>query len=488
MSARARRSGKKGRPEQQRRSTLGVPSVSAIRPLSFFTVMSRRGWPALLFFFFMASPLVFISGYDSENRLFCTIYDLPKAYFIAIFILLFCFFYSLNLFHKPERTKSLQFFLLHNSGVKVLVLLSLFMAFSLFRAPVREAALFSLVNYLLLGLFFIVLVQLFARKEHCWAAIYGLIAALALFSFFGIIQFFDYKIPFLMPILGPASTFGYRNPAAHFIALVLPFSLFAVWRHWRLWRAHGRALQLTLFIGLLLPALAALVLLFMNYSRTAILALLVEALVLPFVWLVSKKEGVRDRGWKRRSLGRALVGGLVLVAVISALIMVFPESRKRVAKSFKKLQQGPARLLEFRYYHWGNTLMMIKENPVLGVGLGNWRFTYPLYYKSFARDPLFSYRRQVRKTHNDYLQLAAECGIPALLLFLLLLGRQFYLLRYQAAESDGEDDWRLPLAASLLAFLVIMFFSFPMQMAYSRMFCFFLLALGEARVWPALSR
>jgi len=144
-------------------------------------------------------------------------------------------------------------------------------------------------------------------------------------------------------------------------------------------------------------------------------------------------------------------------------------------------------LLEFRYYHWVNTLMMIKQNPISGVGIGNWRFTYPLYYKSFAKDPLFNYRMQVRKTHNDYLQLAAECGIPALALFLLLWGRQFYLLRYSTAESDGKEDWRLPLTASLLAFSVIMFFSFPMQMAYSRMFCFFLLALGEARAWPALS-
>jgi O-antigen ligase len=130
--------------------------------------------------------------------------------------------------------------------------------------------------------------------------------------------------------------------------------------------------------------------------------------------------------------------------------------------------------------------MIIKEHPVLGVGLGNWRFNYPLYYKSFAPDPTFNYNVQVRKTHNDYLQLAAECGIPALVLFLILWGRQFYLLRYSTTADDDGEDWRLPILASLTAFSVIMFFSFPMQMAYSRMFCFFLLALGEARAWPAL--
>ncbi|MEA3332909.1 MAG: O-antigen ligase family protein, partial [Pseudomonadota bacterium] len=234
---------------------------------------------------------------------------------------------------------------------------------------------------------------------------------------------------------------------------------------------------------------AAIALLFMNYSRTAILALMVEALVLPFLWLGLKSEKVRSGVWKLRSVGRLLLSALILLVVISSLVMVFPDSRERVESSFDKFKQGGAsRLLEARYYHWGNTLMMIKENPVLGVGLGNWRFCYPLYYKSFAQDPLLNYRVQVRKVHNDYLQLAAECGIPALLLFLLLWGRQFYLMRYSTAESDGGEDWRIPLVASLLAFSVIMFFSFPMQMAYSRMFCFFLLALGEARAWPALSK
>ncbi len=187
-------------------------------------------------------------------------------------------------------------------------------------------------------------------------------------------------------------------------------------------------------------------------------------------------------------MGRVLASVLIFLIVISSLVMVFPDSRKRIESSFGKFKQGGvSQLLEFRYYHWANTLIMIKENPVLGVGLGNWRFTYPLYYKSFAKDPLFNYQMQVRRAHNDYLQLAAECGIPALLLFLLLWGRQLYLLRYSTVERDDGEDWRLPLTASLLAFSVIMFFSFPMQMAYSRMFCFFLLALGEARVWPALS-
>ena len=471
--------------DQKNRLRQPTAKRSVLNPSGF----SRQIPECLVFVFFALSPLIFFSGLAPDGHPYFTLYDLPKFYFIAAFAFLLAGFYCWSVGKDLTQASALVKFLLTSPGLRLLVLWCLALFFSSFQALVPAAAFLTLFHYFTLIVLYVVLARLFSRPSRRWAALYGLIVSLLIFVPVGIAQFLGFQVPFLMPILGPASTFGYRNPAAHFIALVLPFTLFAVWRHWRLWRAKGTGIQLSLFIGLLLPALAALVLLFMNYSRTAILALLVEALVLPFVWLVPKKEEVRSRGWKRRSWGRALACGLVLLVVISSLVMAFPESRKRVERSFEKFQQGgAARLLEFRYYHWGNTLMMIKENPVLGVGLGNWRFTYPLYYKSFAKDPLFNYRMQVRKTHNDYLQLAAECGIPALLLFLLLWGRQFYLLRYSTAESDGEDDWRLPLAASLLAFSVIMFFSFPMQMAYSRMFCFFLLALGEARAWPALSR
>ncbi|MEA3332571.1 MAG: hypothetical protein U9Q58_03125, partial [Pseudomonadota bacterium] len=233
--------------ELRQRRIAGVKAASTVRTFSLFTVVSRRGWQMLLLFFFMISPLVFVSGYDPSGRIFCTLYTLPKAYFIATCILLFCLFYSFNLFRKSEQRTGFQFFLHHSRGLKIVALFFLFPAFSLSQALVREAAIYSFINYLLLGLFFMVLVQLFARQELRWAAIYGLIGALAVFSFFGIVQFFGYKIPFLIPILGPASTFGYRNPAAQFIALVIPFVIFAGWRHWRLWRLKGTNIQFSIF-------------------------------------------------------------------------------------------------------------------------------------------------------------------------------------------------------------------------------------------------
>jgi O-antigen ligase len=220
-----------------------------------------------------------------------------------------------------------------------------------------------------------------------------------------------------------------------------------------------------------------------------------EVVGLPFFWYRFYRSDSHSLGG-RRPFVRVLLAAFLLLFLIVAAVMVFPDSRARVCRSYENFRRGGiASLLEARYYHWGNTLMMIRDHPLSGIGPGNFRVVYPLYAASFARDPLCNYQIQIYKAHNDYLQLAAECGIPALLFFLLLLGRQFYLLRYpdegEGGEEDGggrrwNPDWRLPLAASLSAYSVIMFFSFPLQMAYSRMFFFFLIALGEARAWPAL--
>ncbi len=447
----------------------------------------QKLWPLLLTAFFLVAPLLVVSSYTPDGRLFCTLYDLPKNYFIATFIPLFGLCYSFCLYQKPTSIESASNFLRFNMGVKIFLLLLLAMALSILPALVPLAGIYHLVDYILLGILCFILVQLFQQNRLRWVVVYALLLALLIFTVFGLLQFYGFKIPFLLPILGPASTFGYRNPAAHFIAMVIPFVIFASGRHWFLWRHSRNSLQLVFVIVFAILAAGALALLFMNYSRVAIMALLAEVMVVPFFWFMSWKRDVKNnKSRARRWLRLVTLTSLLLVVVVS-LIMAFPNSRRRVESSFKKFQQGGvSRLLEFRYYHWGNSLMMIKEHPVLGVGLGNWRFNYPLYYKSFTPDPTFNYNVQVRKTHNDYLQLAAECGIPALVLFLLLWGRQFYLLRYSTTSDDDGEDWRLPILASLTAFSVIMFFSFPMQMAYSRMFCFFLLALGEARAWPAL--
>lgn len=82
------------------------------------------------------------------------------------------------------------------------------------------------------------------------------------------------------------------------------------------------------------------------------------------------------------------------------------------------------------------------DNPVMGVGLGNFQYHYPRYQKKvefFAKYP-----------HNFYLSLASQGGIPALIAFLVLLffiGRR--IKRNISAMDDEDNDLFRPVAIAM---------------------------------------
>lgn len=94
-------------------------------------------------------------------------------------------------------------------------------------------------------------------------------------------------------------------------------------------------------------------------------------------------------------------------------------------------------------------LGMIAENPVFGVGLGEFKQQSSVYY-DVAKE---------RIAHNTYIQIAAESGVPALLTFLIFIGFTFRSLRQSVtmAHAQGRPDmreWAVALQAGLGGYLV----------------------------------
>ena len=63
---------------------------------------------------------------------------------------------------------------------------------------------------------------------------------------------------------------------------------------------------------------------------------------------------------------------------------------------------------------WGSTLELIKEHPVAGVGFG----AYPAAITKYDTSPGYF---KLEQAHNDYLEVLANGGLPALLLALIFL-------------------------------------------------------------------
>jgi O-antigen ligase len=98
---------------------------------------------------------------------------------------------------------------------------------------------------------------------------------------------------------------------------------------------------------------------------------------------------------------------------------------------------------------------MIKAHPVLGVGLGNFRPMMPVYRAKGVEI--------VSLAHNTYVEIAAEFGLPGLILFVGTWVAGFRMLgRLRRGNQTGPMGSFFPIAlglqAGLVAYVVDAFF------------------------------
>lgn len=134
-------------------------------------------------------------------------------------------------------------------------------------------------------------------------------------------------------------------------------------------------------------------------SRFGLISLLVGLIVFGVCLGLAVRRGYVLARWLRLAgLGLAALGLLVGVAF----------ARPVLARLHNLYDNSTA----FRVWTWRGSARMAAANPVLGTGIGIWSDQYPRYALTGF----------TRLAHNGYLQMADECGIPALLALLATLG------------------------------------------------------------------
>lgn len=151
--------------------------------------------------------------------------------------------------------------------------------------------------------------------------------------------------------------------------------------------------------------------------------------------------------WKPRTLWAIPV--LLVGAYLAAPSLI----RHRVSLAFHP-REDPA--LAIRLEMWGAGLRMVREHPWVGVGPGNIPLVYAQYLPP-GTTPMVGYHDHL---HDNFLQLAAERGLPCLiawLWFMLALGGQILRIRRRLSSQRWVADAAL---AAWLAFLAEGFFEF----------------------------
>jgi len=207
----------------------------------------------------------------------------------------------------------------------------------------------------------------------------GIVAPLQLFTSDGKI-FWLFEVKYSNIAMGP---FVYPNQYAAFIELLLPIALTLALSDRTGWRTfHG------------LAAVVMYASVFASASRTGFILTSLEVLVVPL--LAAKRAGISPR--------RLVISGAIFLGMLLVLgVAVGPE--KLIAKLEQKNAYGGRR----EYVE--SSLRMIRDKPLIGVGMGNWSAAYPAY-------AVFDEGWFANQAHNDWVQWTAEGGLPFAILML----------------------------------------------------------------------
>jgi O-antigen ligase/Tfp pilus assembly protein PilF len=116
----------------------------------------------------------------------------------------------------------------------------------------------------------------------------------------------------------------------------------------------------------------------------------------------------------------------------------------------------------FRLKVWGATLDLIKDNPLTGVGAGNWQLEISKYLPDLK---LKQIEMNWGRPHNDYLWVFAEKGVFGFVFYVLIFVISLFYA-FEIIRKPGELETKimtLLLIGGLLSYMVVAFFTFTSE-------------------------
>lgn len=253
-------------------------------------------------------------------------------------------------------------------------------------------------------------------------------------------------LPWIMPVelfrgYGVIGNIGYRGLLGIYISICVLNSVYLAAT------AHGTISRA--FHGIMLLAFIASVA--SIGGRTALVALPIAFIP----WGIYYRREIRAFVANRK---RAVAVSLLLISFVCAFALRNSDIMKRMSL----IGRDTSSML--RISHYATTLCIIEEHTLFGVGIGNFKYHYLDAQKTMKE--AFPYTERLPWTytywaHNEYLQFAAEFGLPTLLalfFFGFVWFRNILNALKNGKQAPSESIWGLSV---VLVFLVASFFERP---------------------------
>jgi len=300
-----------------------------------------------------------------------------------------------------------------------------------------------------------------------------------LFGIYGIFQYNDMEIfTFWQGNVGRQRVFGLFGNVNYFAEyLIVPLSiavpLFLV--------TKNRIRKILLLIGILTMGLT----LIFTFTRGSYLGFGVAVIFMFFLFLLS-----RGKSFIKENKNIFII--VLIVIIIFTCLLTIPTPLNKPGTTISKLKErvsitklGTEFSFGRRIAIWKFTGMMIKDRPLLGSGIGTFKYNTLRYQANFFEqgDNRSLYPHGFAdKAHNEYLQLWAELGIVGLAIFLWFMIAYFYRgIKYLKKEKNEYlQGIVIGLMASVMAVLVDALFGFPFHLPAT--IVLFWLAIGLTMV------
>ena len=303
-----------------------------------------------------------------------------------------------------------------------------------------------------------IIVVMLAPVHHTWILISRTLVFTAFYiAFFGLLRAV-LSIEIFGEALAPSANYVNPNIAAQVVLLCMPLHIYLI--------LCDKAPKITLSYWL--SAACCLAFIFHTSTQAVWLGLAIQMILLIVGAIYVIKKPAKDFFNQKPDLKKWRIHGLIAILLMLVLVNV---SERKFEFFWHELSTGIESIedraesaivnkadLDGRLLIWQSAWEMVKEQPLVGHGLGAFYHNITLYADRYS---VSSYVR----THNDFINAAVELGF----LGILLLGVVMVVVlgAFRRIFRDGESEEKILFFSIFLAMVgsaINAQFSFPYQM------------------------
>jgi O-antigen ligase len=376
---------------------------------------------------------------------------MPQFFVWAVVLLVLFVLLTLRIFGNPMKA---DFGILQRGIFISFLAYFLFAVVSLVQATNKTEGIYEVLR-ISLCIVYLFLMTIVLSRDKCYLlfSIKAVTVTALILSTITIYQYFlcAFSKSGIQALSQVCATMANKNLLSSALFLMLPFCLYTLFVYRGLFRLLG-------FVSTLLSLLGILLL----QTRTVWVALSIASLTTIILFIYFNKKSSGSVSIVANSANRLL--SIVMVVIVAFVLFGCLYLRSNSIESLSRRIESIFTDTGARVPLWTKSLNLVKDNPLLGVGAGNWKIVFPSYGIDGLPPQLFL-RVQHQSPHNDYIWVFSEIGIMGLLSYLFIFFFVIiYILRILKNCANNEDKLLSVLIFfGIIGYMVISFFDFPKE-------------------------